>query len=280
VLTRPALAAPTWVLALVVLAGCNVILGISDAPIVVSDTSDSGPGSAACESAWSEGPPNGAPLAPVARDDGTCWWMDLTEVTRDAYADFLAAGPSPTDGALQPLECGHNDTFAPDPECEADAAVTQDGTHPQAYITSCDALAHCRWAGKSLCIGSYAQYASTRQSTWHAACAGPNDHIYPYGNTYMATLCNGADRGEGTTLPAMGQGGCANEASILNLSGNLAEWTDECNDATGPTDDCRVRGGSFHSDSQELRCDRARAIPRDTARPDIGFRCCKEASPQ
>lgn len=58
------------------------------------------------------------------------------------------------------------------------------------------------------------------------------------------------------------------------MSGNVREWVDTCDGATGDADACRLRGGGFDSNPTQLRCDADDAAARDTAAADIGFRCC------
>ena len=55
-------------------------------------------------------------------------------------------------------------------------------------------------------------------------------------------------------LPVEGQSSCATPEGVLNLSGNVAEWVDECSDTTGAGDSCNVRGGSYHDLGVKLRC--------------------------
>jgi hypothetical protein len=59
-------------------------------------------------------------------------------------------------------------------------AVSRPGVVPQGYISGAQAGAACREAGKRLC----------RRDEWLAGCQGPARRIYPYGNAFMAGVCN------------------------------------------------------------------------------------------
>jgi sulfatase-modifying factor enzyme 1 len=59
-------------------------------------------------------------------------------------------------------------------------AVSRAGLSPQGYISGAQAALACEHAGKRLC--------SSRE--WVAACRGPEDTLYPYGNTRRAGACN------------------------------------------------------------------------------------------
>jgi len=101
--------------------------------------------------------------------------------------------------------------------------------------------------------------------------------------------CNvGKPPSDGGTPPVCGlafeEPTCHNSAqTIFDMNGNVAEWENSCNGtssgAAGANDKCLVRGGSFDSPDgiNSMRCSvNAAQVPvaRNTAAPDIGFRCC------
>jgi hypothetical protein len=59
-------------------------------------------------------------------------------------------------------------------------AVPANGIKPQAYISGQQSQQACVAAGKRLCSAT----------EWLAACQGPDNYTYPYGNTYEAGYCN------------------------------------------------------------------------------------------
>ena len=119
------------------------------------------------------------------------------------------------------------------------------------------------WAGaQELC-----QKQSKRLCTeveWEKACRGSNGLRWPYGNTFSDGICNSAsEAGAARALAAAGKfSRCISPHAVFDMSGNVAEWTEE-----------RVaKGGSFSSSDVGARC--AARNPRASANAETGFRCC------
>ena len=179
--------------------------------------------------------------------DGHCYWMDKTEVSRAEYRDFLDdVGSNPE----QAPPCDWNSTLIPDCEWPGAAGAgggagedaSPDPTLPVTCVDWCDAAAYCRWAEKRLCDGSYANSTDARQSEWYSACSDGGVNTYPYGDDYHRSICNGVENpmhdspSDAALRPVDSQTSCVTPDGILNLSGNAAEWVDECDD-TGDADD-------------------------------------------
>lgn len=149
---------------------------------------------------------------------------------------------------------------------------------------------------------------------WYNACSAQGTKTYPYGAIpYDALRCNGDGLGivgPPTTVDTRGLGfgfvlneddgvyrvavsdkfgkitGADHKAcqggsvGVYQMSGNVAEWEDSCDDASA-TSPCRVRGGSYKDNNVEaaLRCDAVRSEVRMPATKevlkDIGIRCCQ-----
>lgn len=97
---------------------------------------------------------------------------------------------------------------------------------------------------------------------WQRACRGASDWTYPYGPKREAGRCRVGDE---TAAP--GPGGadphCVTPEGVLDLVGNVAEWTAEGD----------VLGGSVRS-PKGSGCDtKQRQKPKSTS-PVVGFRCC------
>ena len=218
------------------------------------------------------------------------YWIDSTEVTRGQYAAWRATITRAIINGQDAANCSWNETFIPDASCMRDRDACQ-GTncenHPQVCVDWCDAFAYCKGVGKRLCgkIGgganAHADYAKASASQWYNACvSGSAANTYPYGKTYNATACNGANYGTalGThaTVAVGSLPSCqasAPYAGVYDLSGNVNEWEDSC-DADGQWANCRLRGGYFSYVGDFLVCGLDDSSPRGYANYAIGFRCC------
>jgi formylglycine-generating enzyme required for sulfatase activity len=215
--------------------------------------------------------------------------IDATEVTRSQYLAFLQSGATPF-SVPAAMGCSFNATFTPSTEWEP-MTTPMWGQRPVVGVDWCDAHAYCQWAGKRLCgkIGggpSSFAFPGDETGQWYRACSNGVGTRYPYGERYDATRCvgadyngvTGADEGDASHSPGTAEG-CHGVGSpfdlIYDLSGNVTEWEDACNAASGQGDKCLRRGGDFKSvASGELQCKDNSWSTRETATDAIGFRCC------
>ena len=154
---------------------------------------------------------------------------------------------------------------------------------------------------------------SAGADAWYNACSAQGQKTYPYGAIpYDAARCNGDGVGAvgaptQIDVRSLGFGYAANEddglyqvavsdkagnigsadhkacqggsVGVYQMSGNVAEWEDSCDNATA-TSPCRVRGGSYKDNNAEaaLRCDAIRSVARMPTTKDevkdVGIRCC------
>ncbi len=213
--------------------------------------------------------------------------IDATEVTNNAYAAFLAVNYDP---ALQASECAWNDSFVP---ADGWPAPDEDAAVPVVYVDWCDAAAYCAWANRRLCGlfgGASAALVdgaaeSMLYDEWYNACTGGEAgsdtrgyQRYPYGDTYDASSCNGADFENGNLPHAVGfTGACEGAyAGLVDMSGNVSEWTNACDTGDGAAALCRTRGGSCNSGTAFLRCDGDNTHDRAFSSWHLGFRCCAD----
>jgi len=202
--------------------------------------------------------------------------IDATEVTRDQYAAWLATNPS-TSG--QPSYCSWNADFTP--SCEWPPGAK--GNHPVVCVDWCEAYAYCEAVGKRLCgqIGGgptpYLHYQDVARSQWYNACSSGGQNDYPYGDTYSESTCNGYDAGNGGTVPVGSMSGCESSVpgytGVYDLSGNVWEWEDACNEYAEEWDHCLARGASFGFGSF-MRCIDVYETSRNARYDRLGFRCC------
>lgn len=264
-------------------ASCVPLAGkcASDAGLAPPDARDAGtkmpcPGSA------------GPSMVRVPAPDGTTYCIDSTEVTNSQYMEFLhskGSGPSGgSDTSGQDPQCSWNTAYEPQASiCAAQFDAYARPDYPMVCIDWCDAFAFCKWAGKHLCgkIGgggnSYLDYANATTSQWFNACSKGGTLVYPYGNTFDANACNGAPVSLNRTVVVGSMPKCeGGYQGLFDLSGNVWEWEDSCEGASGSGDVCRVRGGSVNDFNQGLSCGSDYADPRSVAGGGLGFRCCGE----
>jgi formylglycine-generating enzyme required for sulfatase activity/energy-coupling factor transporter ATP-binding protein EcfA2 len=154
-------------------------------------------------------------------------------------------------------------------------------SHPVTKVSWHDAVAYCRWlsqvTGKSITLPSEAE--------WEKAARGDKDaREFPWGETFDRFRCNTYELGVGTTTPVGIFPDGASPYGVLDMSGNVWEWTrswsenypyrpDDGRESMDSGGNWRVlRGGSW-----DLNSNSARAAYRDDGPPDyrpyyIGFR--------
>lgn len=200
--------------------------------------------------------------------------IDAVEVTNEAYAVWLLTQPNPK---LQDGACSANASYVPTQGWPA-----ADAKLPVTHVDFCDARAYCRWARRRLCgkIGgganAYADFAEASKSQWYNACSAGGLRDFPYGASYVGGACNGADFGKGAPLSAGSATACeGGYPSLRDMSGNVWEWEDSCSAATGASNLCRIRGGSFSQSGPTLGCSADSSLARGDSGKSVGFRCCE-----
>lgn len=227
----------------------------------------------------------GPELVLVPSPGGTGYCVDATEVTSAQYQAFLDARPA----IEQPARCGENDSFQPLAEapCEGayDPAVRPD--HPVSCVDWCDAWAYCAWAGKHLCgrigggpLGDAPDLDEASASEWTSACSGMGENDYAYGDSYQVETCNAGPDTYDYEVPPAPVGSfpdCHGTEPpfdrLMDMSGNVAEWIDACDDGGGVAPYCWEAGGG--STSRSLSdCRASTYVPWYDAWWYKGFRCC------
>ena len=143
--------------------------------------------------------------------------------------------------------------------------------HPVSDVSGDDADAYCRWAGKRL----------PTEAEFEKACAGEKGQTYCWGNNWDPNACtNRINSGDQTTRVGA-RPSCKSPYGIMDLSGNVWEWTTDWYksypgaplqfDYTGSQ---RVaRGGAFFYSIDLLRCANRYPLPPDNIAEQGGFRC-------
>jgi formylglycine-generating enzyme len=162
------------------------------------------------------------------------------------------------------------------------------GTQPQVNISEVQAESACEGAAKRLCTGD----------EWRAACRGPNNFVYPYGNEYIPGACNegrpspvaalfGASGGRADD-PRLAEakngiepGGsfpkCVSAVGAFDMHGNVDEWVSDSSNASDPRYGMFVGGFFVDGSENGAGCTYQTTAHFKTYHDySIGFRCCAE----
>ena len=186
---------------------------------------------------------------PPASRDVEAFYIDRVPVTHAAYRVFVQAT-----GHRQP-EVWERRGY---PEDRAD--------HPVVTVSFEDAQAYAAWRGARL----------PTEAEWEKAARGMDGRIYPWGNEFVPENLNTSEgKTEGTHSVVAHPGG-ASPYGVLDLAGNVWEWTTTF---YREGEEWRVvKGGAWDFKGK----DDARAFHRAYFRPGvrsgaIGFRCALSA---
>jgi iron(II)-dependent oxidoreductase len=190
------------------------------------------------------------------------FWLDRTEVTNAQFARFVQNSSYRSQGLWQKEATGKD-------------------THPVVNVTWHDAVAYCRWADKRL----------PTEAEWEYAGRGTDNRTYPWGSTWQTDKARfDGNRGffvKETTAPVGSYPSGASPFGILDLAGNVWEWTSTLYtpypySATDGREELTAlglrvnRGGSWGSSPRNLRST-DRGSGDLTYRGDyLGFRCAQD----
>jgi formylglycine-generating enzyme len=220
---------------------------------------------------------------------GTCFWMDETEVTAGQYREWLSAlgAGSPKWTEVDGCDWKALDAKAFDPDnqpaeaCPATAASGSppfDGDQPMRCVDWCEAAAYCKWAGKRLCK------VRSPSDEWRIACSAGYTEEFPFDPSTPGGACN---YGQVSCSVGCGTRAVRKEESCrpapdypYDLGGNVEEWVDDCY-GFGDTSFCGLRGGSYLTQEDKLKCSHGvEGELRDARDPRVGFRCCADLTTQ
>ncbi|MBM4014388.1 MAG: formylglycine-generating enzyme family protein [Planctomycetes bacterium] len=192
--------------------------------------------------------------------------LDRCEVTNRDYQAFLAALPAEQRAARTPRHwtADAGGQAAPPPELL---------DHPVTMITWRDADAFARAQGKRL----------PTEDEWEVAARGREAFAYPWGADWLAGRANDAKADRGATLPAQALEDGASPFKVLQMSGNVEEWTASSEDGDTLTElpsniaAVVVRGGHFRSPPEYASALFRWVAPGGSTRePHLGFRCAAD----
>jgi formylglycine-generating enzyme required for sulfatase activity len=178
------------------------------------------------------------------------FWIDVYEVTNEQYGE---AASGCTDWS-------------------------SDDNQPRICISWTDSLAHCESRGARL----------PTEAEWEYAARGPNELVYPWGNTFEADNVVYTENDPGGTAPVGSKPGGVSWVGAFDLSGNVWEWVNDWYDSgyygtladgvinpQGPdTGNARVlRGGSWFDSSFVVRAANRYGYIPSNGYGNLGFRC-------
>ncbi len=182
------------------------------------------------------------------------FWMGRHPVTVYEYREYL-----------------EREEKKPHPGMKFDEQSEHPG-RPVVRVTWEEARDYCRWAGGGL----------PTEKQWEFAARGPNNWKYPWGNGFpeqdAAVLANCMHVNLGAPTPVgLFPAGAQNETGILDLAGNVWEWTSSFYHGSGGNR--VVRGGSFDGYAGSCGPRIAVSVPPDVRFNNFGFRCLREVFP-
>jgi formylglycine-generating enzyme required for sulfatase activity len=164
--------------------------------------------------------------------------------------------------------------------------------HPVVRVSWHDAMAYCRWLSEV----KGKEYSLPSEAEWEKGARGTDGRIYPWGNQWDSTCCNSRESGRLETTPVGSYPRGASPYGLLDMAGNVWEWTRSLVDwypyPSGGTererredlhayeDRARVlRGGAFDDYNRYARCAfRFRHLPHYRLM-NIGFRVVMPPAP-
>lgn len=152
--------------------------------------------------------------------------IDLMPVTDAAYAEFVDAGGAPAPSMDEVTWKAQ--AFDQDWKTEVARFVWPDGRpppdredHPVVLVTWGEASAYCAWRGRV--IGRARRLPTAAEM--EKAARGAMGMTYPWGNAYDATKLVSRAGGTDDTAPAGSVVAGASPFGVLDLAGNVYEWT-------------------------------------------------------
>jgi formylglycine-generating enzyme required for sulfatase activity len=187
------------------------------------------------------------------------FWIDKYEVTVSEYKKFVDET-----GHRVPkywFRMGGN----PKPDSEM---------LPIVYVDYYDACAYCEWEGKRL----------PTEAEWEKAARGIDGRVYPWGNEWDPAYANTWEKGSHRRMPVNAYPHGASPYGVLNMGGNVWEWTsswlisypgaDMEFDFTGT--DIVLKGGSWLDFADSTRPARRHEFTPYISYNTVGFRCVKD----
>ena len=190
--------------------------------------------------------------------------LDKYEVSNAQYSAFLNEKGNQHEGQVLWLELGTRFSLI---EMQEGRFVPKPGFehHPVIEVAWEGARAYCMWAGKRL----------PTEQEWYRACAGTDERAYPWGEEDAEGRANlfGDKDGFGRTAPVGSFPTGANPQGVMDLSGNVWEWT-AADSAAGAS----LHGGSWVNGKSMCKCANRATVSSAHSyikSNSLGFRCAR-----
>ena len=185
--------------------------------------------------------------------------IDVTPVTNARYAAFLYTTRAES---------------APD---YFDNPDYNQGKQPVVAVSYSDAEAYAAWLSEQ----TGATYRLPTEEEWEKVARAGADVVYPWGdeNPTDGKRANYKGNGRFSKTSPVGSFENGNNAwGLVDMAGNVAEWTSSSHGIEGETNLRTVKGGSWMDGPTELRISNFRNINSKNGYADVGFRLVKEVS--
>gem|GEM_PF-4782473 len=179
--------------------------------------------------------------------------IDRTEVTQAAYQVCVDANI-----CIPPGNWFGKDPRGFDPAKRCD--------EPVVAVTWKQALAYCHFAGKRL----------PSEIEWEKAARGPDGRPYPWGDAPPDCTLANFGTCNGIALPVGSYPRGASPHGMLDMAGNVREWTADADPSDRSHSPKRaIRGGMFTDDADTIRVTRRAFGDTHVTDRAIGFRCAR-----
>ncbi|MFQ5773558.1 MAG: formylglycine-generating enzyme family protein [Kiloniellaceae bacterium] len=159
-----------------------------------------------------------------------------------------------------------------------DGGIADKAGHPVVQVSARDAAAFCAFYGLRL----------PSEAEWEFAARGADGRRYPWGDAppedegprranFGTVACCAPDAADGyaTTAPVGSFPSGASPFGVLDMAGNVWEWT--ADRFPGRPDEVALRGGGWGNNPYCLRAAYRHGNPPDIGLDMVGFRCAADA---